>query len=654
MKLHQINKVSWAAIATLLLLALVITFMVYKPGLLGTFVFDDSANITSDDNLAIKDINFDTLKRAALSNGSGPLKRPVSMLSFAANCYFTGFSPYYFKMTNLAIHLVNGLGIFTLSFLLLAAYRRLFEPLLSTWQIQSISVAVAAAWLLHPFNLTSVLYVVQRMTSLSALFVIAGLCLFVWGRIRMLEGKAGHWAILASVLVFTPLAALSKETGALAPAFMLVIEIVLFRFQTVKSFDRTLLICLFATTIALPAIVVLVFLILHPTWLAASYVGRSFTLAERLMTEPRVIWFYLRQIALPNISSMGLFHDDIPNSTGLLVPVTTLFSIIGIVVLFVAAWLLRNKAPIVTFGILFFFCGHALESTAWPLEITHEHRNYLPMFGVLLPLFFYLLYPLKFANNLPFRRVVALLLIALFAYDTSIRAIAWANPFELAKSEVENHPNSARDNGEMGNNYAAITVHDAAIAEAYYQKARHYYEQSAFVDPNYTNGLIDLIILSAANGKDIDPKWIDELEHRLRFSAAEPDTGNKLQYLVTCEIRKKCTLGRKTLHRLYDAALDNPTVIGSRRALVLSTLSYMLIDIDADYPAAISALNQSIEASPQQFEYRLTLTKVLAALLKTDDAKKQLLILERMDTLHTHEAEIGALEKQLAAQEIRR
>ena len=92
----------------------------------------------------------------------------------------------------------------------------------------------------------------------------------------------------------------------------------------------------------------------------------------------------------------------------------------------------------------------------------------------------------------------------------------------------------------------------------------------------------------------------------------------------------------------------------SRRALVLSTLSYMLIDIDADYPAAISALNQSIEASPQQFEYRLTLTKVLAALLKTDDAKKQLLILERMDTLHTHEAEIGALEKQLAAQEIRR
>jgi len=276
------------------------------------------------------------------------------------------------------------------------------------------------------------------------------------------------------------------------------------------------------------------------------------------------------------------------------------------------------------------------------------------MFGVLLPLFFYLLYPLKFANNLPFRRVVALLLIALFAYDTSIRAIAWANPFELAKSEVENHPNSARDNGEMGNNYAAITVHDAAIAEAYYQKARHYYEQSAVVDPNYTNGLIALIILSAANGKDIDPKWIDELAHRLRFSAAEPDTGNKLQFLVTCEIRKKCTLGQKTLHRLYDAALANPTVIGSRRALVLSTFSYMLVDIDGDYPAAISAMNQSIEASPQQFEYRLTLTKILTALLKTDDAKKQLLILERMDTLHTHEAEIGALEKQLAAQEIRR
>lgn len=651
MKLDQSNKVSWAAICVLLLIALVITYLAYRPGLTGNFVFDDFANIVNNDGIAIKNTDIDALKRAMFSSGSGPLGRPISMLSFAANYYFTEFNPYYFKITNLAIHLVNGIGIFTLSFLLLDAYRKRFEPRLTRRYIQSISIAVAAGWLLHPFNLTTVLYVVQRMTGLSTLFVIAGLYLFVWGRTRILEGKHGRLAILTSLILFTPLAALSKETGALLPAFTLVVEISLFRFRTQKLSDYRLLIGLYATTVALPALAVLLFFALHPTLLATSYLGRSFTLSERLMTEARVLWFYLRQIVLPNTSSMGLFHDDFITSTGLLTPVTTLISMSGIVLLIAVSWIARKKAPIATFGILFFLCGHVLESTVWPLEIMHEHRNYFPMFGILLPLFFYLLYPLKYADNLPARKIVAILLIALFAYDTWSRAIPWSNPFDQAKREVENHPGSARDNGEMGNNYAAISVQDPAVAETYYQKARYYFEQSAIVDPDYTNGLIGLIIVSASRGKEIDTAWINDLEYRLRFSPAEPDTGNKLLLLVTCEIQQKCTLGGNTLRRLFNAALENPTVSGSRRALVLSALSYKLVDIDKDYPAAVSVMNQTIESAPQDLDYRLTLIKFLAALLRTDEARKQLLILERMDTLHTHDAQIRALEKQLASQE---
>lgn len=651
MKLDQSNKVSWTALCALLLFALVLTYFAYRPGLTGNFIFDDFANIVNNDDIAIKNADIDSVKRAMFSSGSGPLGRPISMLSFAANYYLTEFNPYYFKITNLAIHLVNGIGIFTLSFLLLDVYRKRFEPRLSTPHIQSISIAVAAGWLLHPFNLTTVLYVVQRMTGLSTLFVIAGLCLFVWGRTRILEGKTGRLAVLTSLIIFTPLAALSKETGALLPAFMLVVEIALFRFQTLKPSDRTLLIGLYAITVALPALAVLLFFVFHPALLATSYLGRSFTLVERLMTETRALWFYLRQIALPNTASMGLFHDDFVISTNPLSPVTTLFSMIGIIMLIAVSWIARKKAPIVTFGILFFLCGHALESTMWPLEIMHEHRNYFPMFGILLPLFFYLLYPLKYADNLPVRKIVAILLIALFAYDTWSRAIPWSNPFDQAKREVENHPGSARDNGEMGNNYATISVQDPAVAETYYQRARYYFEQSAIVDPDYTNGLIGLIIVSASKGKAIDPKWIDDLEHRLRFSAAEPDTGNKLLLLVSCEIQQKCALGRKTLQRLFNAALENPTVTGSRRALVLSALSYKLVDVDKDYPAAISIMHQSVESAPQEFEYRLTLVKFLAALLRTDEARKQLFILERMDTLHTHDAQIRALEKQLASQE---
>ena len=95
-------------VALLLLLALTVTFLVYKPGMSGTFIFDDIPNIVNNADIAIQNIQPDTLRRAAFSSSSGPLLRPLSMLSFAANYLATEFDPYYFKMTNLVIHLING------------------------------------------------------------------------------------------------------------------------------------------------------------------------------------------------------------------------------------------------------------------------------------------------------------------------------------------------------------------------------------------------------------------------------------------------------------------------------------------------------------------------------------------------------------------
>ncbi|MFI4938983.1 MAG: hypothetical protein ACHP7O_01340 [Burkholderiales bacterium] len=638
-------------VALLLLLVLIATFLVYKPGMSGTFVFDDNPNIVNNADIAIQNIQPDTLRRAAFSSNSGPLLRPVSMLSFAANYLTTEFDPYYFKMTNLVIHLVNGTGIFFLSALLLRIYRKRFEPGLSTLHVLSVSLAVATAWLLHPFNLTSVLYIVQRMTSLSALFCIWGLVLFVWGRTRLTEGKNGILPILIGLFVFMPLAALSKETGALMPAFMLIIEITLFNLQTAKPSARRFLIGFFAVTVALPALAVLTFIATHPAWLSAGYQGRNFTLPERVMTEARVLWFYLHQIVLPNIAEMGLFHDDIVNSQGLLTPVTTLLSIMGIALLLAVSWIARKKAPLITFGILFFLVGHVLESSVFPLEITHEHRNYLPMFGILFVIFFYLLYPLKVKATLRLRQIIALLLIALFAYDTRSRASDWSNPFDLAKSEVEHHPDSARDNGEMGNNFAAITVQDANLSEVYYQQAVHYYEQSAIVDPHYTNGLFALLMLSSDRNKNIDVRWMNDLEHRLRYSPVDNDTGNKLIRLVTCTMEQKCKLDNKDLEKLINAALQNPTVIGPKRAMILSSRSYYLVDLAKNYPAALDVMLETVKIAPQELQYRLTLVKYLGALRRTEEAKKQLAILKRMDNLHAYTAQIAAQEKLLAEQE---
>jgi len=636
-------------LALSMLFALLITYFVYQPGLTGSFIFDDAPNILNNDTLAIKDLHFDTLRRAAFSIPSGPFRRPISMLSFVANIYTTGFDPFGLKLTNLLIHLMNGLGIFAFSTQLIGIYRKRFQPDLSAWHIQTISIAVATAWLLHPFDLTSVLYIVQRMTSLSALFTIWGLALFTWGRTRLFEGKGGVPAILTSLLIFTPLAALSKETGSLMPAFMLVIELSLFRFQVSKPSSHRFLLGFYAITVIVPAFATLVFLTTHTGWLIDSYQGRNFTLPERMMTEARILWFYLGQIIFPNVSKMGIYHDDIIISHGLLNPVTTLPSIIGIVALAAAAWFARNKAPLITFGILFFFCGHALESTIFPLELVHEHRNYLPMYGIVLAMFFCLLYPLKYTASLRIRQLVALLLIVLFAYGTWSRSNMWANPFELAKSEVEHHPNSARANGEMANNYAGVITEDAAINELYYHRAVQFFEQSTIADPDYTIGLVGAIMLASEKGKPVDPHWIAELTHRLEFSPAESGPGNKLIALFHCQFMKKCHLEKHDMEEFIHASLRNSTVIGPKRASILSSYSYYLINVASDYPAALKVMYETVENAPNESTYRMTLIQFLSALGHYDEAKHQLAIFKEMNSLGTYNEQIAEQEKLLAA-----
>ncbi len=562
------------------------------------------------------------------------------MSSFALNYYFTGFHPFYFKATNLAIHMANGVGIFALTKLLLEFYRKRFTPGLTSNFIQWASLAVCATWLLHPFNLTGVLFAVQRMTSLSTFFCIWGLVVFFVGRTRLYEGKSGLHLVLISILIFTPLAALSKETGALLPLFMFVAELSLFKFEAQQTSARRLLGILFFAVIALPAIAVSVKLLFHPEIIINPYKNRDFTLSERLMTEARVMWFYMKQIILPNISEMGLFHDDIPNSHGLLQPVSTLLSIIGLTALSGVALISRKKAPLLCFGILFFFAGHVLESTIFPLEITFEHRNYLPMYGLLLALQYYLLHPLKHIDTLKIRKIFSVMLIILYAGCTYARAGHWANPMDQAIYDVETHPNSARYNGHMGAIYGNWKTADPQVMESNYQLARQFYDKATAVDPNYTESLFAIIILSSERDKPVEEAWVAELKRRLRYALLPNNAGNQLDRLFRCQMSGICKPDSVRLGELLQAALDNPSLSGSNVSIVLTVQAHYLINVIKDYPQALKMMYKAIDASPE-LDYRVSLIRVLVALGHDAEAREQLQILQRLDKLHLYDAEIA-------------
>lgn len=629
-----------------LIAALAVTFLVYQRGLSGPFLFDDNVNITDNAYLKINTLTPESLQAAAISVLPGIAGRPISMVSFALDYYFQGPEPYGFKLTNLIIHLFNGILVYVLTTLVLGVYRRRHATEFSQERLHWVALAVAAVWLLHPLNLTPVLYVVQRMASLSALFTLLGLSAYLYGRLRQLDGQAGWGWILAAFFLFTPLAVLCKENGALLPLFMLLAEGILLDFQAPASRTRVALRLLFVVTIILPAIVLIVYSIYKPAWLLVGYSIRDFTLPERLMTEARVLWYYLRLIVVPDISQLGLYHDDIAISRGLLAPYSTLLACIGIAIMAGVAFLLRKRHPIAAFGMLFFLLGQSIESSVIALEIAFEHRNYLPGYGILLVFFFYLLSPAWHKDTLGLRQVLAVILVVFFGAITAIRAGQWADRNGLALIEVMHHPDSLRANTDAGYMYALLLpAFSPEQAEDHYQLALSHYQKAADLSSSDTAGLLGLIGLNAERGRPLEERWVQELEHRLEHNPFSASAVNSLMHLERCLTSGHCKHPPQFLERLLQAALRNPTLSGIRRSNVQfawSKLQYISLH---DRDAALEAAYKAMEAAPADPEVRITFVKFLLNLDKPSEAIKQIILARQLADMKIFGKQLDELEK---------
>lgn len=635
----------------LFIVALLTTALVYQSGLNGPFLFDDGINIVGNQDLRLEDFSQASIHEAAFSIPNGFLRRPLSMLSFALNFYldrdkvepFT--SAFSFKLTNLVIHLLNGLAVFVLVRLLTALYRDRRQAELSVMYPEWLALAVSTAWLLHPINLTGVLYVVQRMAGLAALFSFVGLGVYLWGRARLWQGqRGGGGLIFASVLIFMPLAVLSKENGVLLPFFILSIELVLFRFETPSLSSRRLLIGFFWFSVVMPALALIGYVLLHPELLFSGYARRDFTLGERLMTEARVVCFYLRLIVMPNISLMGIQHDDIIVSRSIFDPVNTFSAILGVLGLLVSIWVLRRREPLIAFGVLFFAVGHSLESTVIPLEISHEHRNYLPSFGILLVFFHLLLNPIYMVTTRRPRRLLAILLIPLFAIGTASRASDWSSAETLWVAEVRHHPKSSRANTAMGDYYANLLTLDPFRKELNYKLARESYERNISINRYDTSALFGLIRLGDLYGKPVEKAWVSDLIHGLQHASIPSNTNDFLVALASCRNFEGCQLQANEVAQLMQAPLNNSKVTGSDRALIYAAITFYNVNVTHDYQAANEAIRQAIKLSPHDLNLQLWLGTVLISMKRTNEARQQIEIVKRLDTKKTKVKDIDLLE----------
>jgi len=563
---------------------------VYLPGLRGEFLFDDIPNLFQNQALQqLPELGWSGLWETMTSGITSSTGRPVAMLSFGLNALHSGLDPFHLKLTNLAIHLVNGLFVYRLTRRLLAftaahtiaAPRRgaVHPELRVAW----VALGIAALWLLHPLNLTSVLYAVQRMTSLAALFTLLGLLAYLRGRLLIGLGEHGAsaargaaWIAFAYVGCL-PLAVMSKENGILLPVFIGLVEWLILRFEAPTARAERALRWLMLATVVLPAIAAAGYLVLHPGWVLDGYAHRPFTFGERLLTEPRVLWFYLRLVLLPDWRAMGLHHDDLALSHGLLTPPTTLPALLALALLVVLAFAARLRWPLLGFGVLFFLAGHMLESTVIALEIVHEHRNYLPGYGLLLAAAGSL-WQWQIMRAPRWHAATASILtlaVALCAWQTAQRAASWADNLRLAVTEAKHHPGSARSLGFAGfqvlrQAHAFDLRGDKQRAAAEIEQARLFFDALRRRGDEELGSLYGLLSADALQGRRPDPGVLAELAERLR-SGKLPSSG--IGQLAMLSQRRTAGLDTNladpgALSTLFDAILDNPNLRGSTRASI--------------------------------------------------------------------------------------
>ncbi len=511
-----------------------------------------------------------------------------------------------------------------------------------------LALLVTAAWLVSPMQLTAVLYVVQRMESLAALFVLAGLWAYWHGRQRQMAGLSGGWPwILGGLIGGTLLATFAKESGVMLPMYAFLLEFFVLRGRGAAGFERRL-VPLYALVLFVPGVLGVLWTL--PSALNGSaYASRPFDLAERLWTEGRVLFDYLHWLVAPTPNALSLYHDDIPISTGWLAPWTTLTSWLGIAGLLIGAWWLRQRAPLVALGVFWFFAGQALVSTYIPLELVYEHRNYLPSFGVYLALFGLMLTlsPADAERRATLRTLMmaaALGLIALYAGFTALRAHTWGNPFRLAYFEATTHPDSPRANYDLAR---ILMISAPSVSSPNFGIGLQLMDKTIGLPGASIQADQALIFMSAKNHLPISPRWWQDIRHKLDHQPPSAEDVGALFSLVQCGYNGVCHYPAADVAALGET-LRAAVARYPRDAGLITLLANYEANITHEFSAAYGLMQQAVALNPKNFSYWQNLVTLQIAAGQLTDAAVGI---ERMGELNgkgIHDADIAAAKAALA------
>lgn len=641
-----------ALLFALLALALMSCAALYWSGLTTGFTFDDIPAIVLNDRLIPTDgSSLEQWLGAAYSyRQAGPSGRPIAMLSFAVGAYFHGKSAHWFALENLILHLVNGILVFVLLRKLFAI--RSFTGTDSSYQERVLfSLVITAWWLLHPMDVNSVLYIVQRMTALATFFVLATLVAYL--HLRATAPPAGRsavpWLRIAFVvLAGTLLSYWSKEIGLLLPVYVWLLELCAFSshrpFDTYSAPVRRMLLGL----PILAALAISIWLAAHPAWLFDTAPTRSFSPFERLLTETRVMSFYMKQIAIPDYGQFSLYHDDFTLSRSLFSPASTWVNALFHMSVLAGALVLFRKARPISFGIFFFYAGHLLESTAFPLEIAQEQRNYLPLLGILIAFVWSLRLVAMRAKllKIPLAALAGLLFLA-HGYTTYARAELIGQPLEYALFEANNHPDSVRASYQASIIFIEGIRRNPSTPWPLYRVADGFLRRTTVSHPNALPLFYARMALEASVGRRLPIETLQAFSSSLASSAPPAAITNLFNAILAYRRIYSSLISTEEVTTLFEAALSNPQLPVSSHVVLLQIEGMFLMREAGDPGRALAVFQRARTLAPENVTAHLLLAEAQMRTGETQDAQASLRQASRFDRLGLYRSQVNALSAQL-------
>jgi protein O-mannosyl-transferase len=354
-------------------LIVVVALLAYSNTFSVPFQFDDLPNILQNPNIQIKALTWDRIAQL-IKNTNKETIRFFSYLTLALNYYFGEFDVFGYHVVNLLIHMAA--GIFLYWFLILTfnlpSLKEKYGPI-----SYKVALFTSLIFIAHPIQTQSVTYIVQRMASMGGMFYLLSMVFYIKGR-----SSSGKTRVLyfCGLLLSYVIGVLTKENVAILPLFIALYEFYFFQNFDLTARGRKIVLFLAGGLLLLGVFGLLLWGKRYIDVTIEGYQTRTFTMSERVLTQFRIVLYYLTLLIYPHPSRLNLDYD-FPISKTFLDPPTTLISIVIVAGLIGYGIWVARKRPVLSFCILWYFGNLAIESSIFPLEMVFEHRLYLPSVG---------------------------------------------------------------------------------------------------------------------------------------------------------------------------------------------------------------------------------------------------------------------------------